>query len=452
MAFDRKNVLIFGTGISGIAAVGLLQTTKADIILYDSNPNLDVDNILKKLGDNFTGELILGELPKDIIRQLDLVVLSPGVPTDIDVVNEFRDLGIPIMGEVELAYEFEKGRVIAITGTNGKTTTTALVGEILSTYFEKVYVVGNIGIPYTGSVLNTMDTSVTIAEISSFQLETIKKFKPNISAILNISPDHLDRHYTIDNYTNIKSKIISSQTEDDTCILNYDDSRLRKLEDNLKCKIIYFSSSSELESGIYLNNNNNIIYRSKNNKEIICSIYDLKIFGKHNYENVMAAVGISIAANVPLDHIRNGIKGFKGVEHRIEYVNTIKGVKYYNDSKGTNPDASMRAIESMQSPTLLIAGGYDKDSNYDEWIQSFGDKVKALVLLGQTKDKIAKAARDNGFNNIFIVDTLEDAVTTSANMAEDGDSVLLSPACASWGMFSDYEERGDLFKEYVNKL
>ncbi len=451
MAFDRKNVLIFGTGISGIAAVGLLQTTKADIILYDSNPNLDVDNILKKLGDNFTGELILGELPKDIIRQLDLVVLSPGVPTDIDVVNEFRDLGIPIMGEVELAYEFEKGRVIAITGTNGKTTTTALVGEILSTYFEKVYVVGNIGIPYTGSVLNTMDTSVTIAEISSFQLETINKFKPNISAILNISPDHLDRHYTIDNYTNIKSKIISSQTEDDTCILNYDDSRLRKLEDNLKCKIIYFSSSSELESGIYLNNNN-IIYRSKNNKEIICSIYDLKIFGKHNYENVMAAVGISIAANVPLDHIRNGIKGFKGVEHRIEYVNTIKGVKYYNDSKGTNPDASMRAIESMQSPTLLIAGGYDKDSNYDEWIQSFGDKVKALVLLGQTKDKIAKAARDNGFNNIFIVDTLEDAVTTSANMAEDGDSVLLSPACASWGMFSDYEERGDLFKEYVNKL
>lgn len=451
MAFDRKNVLIFGTGISGIAAVGLLQTTKADIILYDSNPNLDVDNILKKLGDNFTGELILGELPKDIIRQLDLVVLSPGVPTDIDVVNEFRDLGIPIMGEVELAYEFEKGRVIAITGTNGKTTTTALVGEILSTYFEKVYVVGNIGIPYTGSVLNTMDTSVTIAEISSFQLETINKFKPNISAILNISPDHLDRHYTIDNYTNIKSKIISSQTEDDTCILNYDDSRLRKLEDNLKCKIIYFSSSSELESGIYLNNNN-IIYRSKNNKEIICSIYDLKIFGKHNYENVMAAVGISIAANVPLDHIRNGIKGFKGVEHRIEYVNTIKGVKYYNDSKGTNPDASMRAIESMQSPTLLIAGGYDKDSNYDEWIQSFGNKVKALVLLGQTKDKIAKAARDNGFNNIFIVDTLEDAVTTSANMAEDGDSVLLSPACASWGMFSDYEERGDLFKEYVNKL
>lgn len=451
MAFDRKNVLIFGTGISGIAAVGLLQTTKADIILYDSNPNLDVDNILKKLGDNFTGELILGELPKDIIRQLDLVVLSPGVPTDIDVVNEFRDLGIPIMGEVELAYEFEKGRVIAITGTNGKTTTTALVGEILSTYFEKVYVVGNIGIPYTGSVLNTMDTSVTIAEISSFQLETINKFKPNISAILNISPDHLDRHYTIDNYTNIKSKIISSQTEDDTCILNYDDSRLRKLEDNLKCKIIYFSSSSELESGIYLNNNN-IIYRSKNNKEIICSIYDLKIFGKHNYENVMAAVGISIAANVPLDHIRNGIKGFKGVEHRIEYVNTIKGVKYYNDSKGTNPDASMRAIESMQSPTLLIAGGYDKDSNYDEWIQSFGNKVKALVLLGQTKDKIAKAARDNGFNNIVKVDTLEDAVTTSANMAEDGDSVLLSPACASWGMFSDYEERGDLFKEYVNKL
>ena len=407
--FNNKKVLVFGTGISGIAAVGLLQTTEADIILYNSNSNIGKTSIRKKLPDDFNGEIILGELNKDIMEHIDLVVLSPGVAIDNDTINKLRGLNIPIWGEVELAYAFEKGRVIAITGTNGKTTTTALVGEIFRTYFEKVFVVGNIGIPYTGVVLDSTDKSVTVAEISSFQLETLHQFKPYISAILNISPDHLDRHYTMDNYVRTKINIAKNQGQEDICILNYDDVFLSGLDKKLNCKVFYFSSTSILDVGIYLENDN-IIYSNPKHKEIICSTGELKIFGKHNYENVMAAIWISIAAGVPIDDIRVAIKNFSGVEHRIEYVNTINGVKYYNDSKGTNPEASMKAVDSMQGPTILIAGGFDKGSSYDEWIDSFGDKVKLLVLLGETKDKIAKAAKEKDFNNIIMVDTLEEEI------------------------------------------
>lgn len=451
MTFDFNNVLVFGTGISGIAAVGLLKATKTNIILYDSNANVDIDKIKEKLGDNFSGQVILGELSDDIIKRIDLVVLSPGVPIDHDIVNTFRNLSVPIWGEVELAYFFEKGKVIAITGTNGKTTTTALVGEIFRSYYEKVFVVGNIGIPYTGSTLGTSEDSVTIAEISSFQLETTHKFRPRVSAILNLTPDHLDRHYTMENYSKVKMNITKNQLEDDICVINYDDNLLVDLSKDIKCKKFYFSSSKVLDTGIYLDKGN-IIYSSSNQKEIVCNVSELKILGKHNYENVMAAVLMSIAANIPMENIRRVIKDFKGVEHRIEYVATKNNVKYYNDSKGTNPEASIKAIESMQSPTLLIAGGFDKGSSYDEWIKAFKGKVKYLVLLGQTKDKIAQAARDNGFTNIIIVDTLEEAVEACALNAEAFDSVLLSPACASWGMFKDYEERGNLFKEYVSKL
>ncbi len=451
MTLDDKKVLVFGTGISGIAAVGLLQNTKADIVLYDSSSVLSKKAIIDKLPNDFSGEIILGELSDNIIEEIDLLVLSPGVPTDHDVVNKMRDLHIPIWGEVELAYKFEKGRVIAITGTNGKTTTTALLGEILRKHFKKVFIVGNIGIPYTGLVLETTPESITAAEISSFQLETIHKFRPNVSAILNISPDHLDRHYNMKDYANIKAKITQNQLEEDICILNYDDKVLRKLEEGFKAKTFYFSSTTKLDDGIYLDNNN-IIYSRSSHKEVVCDIHDLKIFGIHNYENVMVAIGLSLAIGVPMDDIRMAVKDFKGVEHRIEYVTKKNGVTYYNDSKGTNTEASIKAIESMHTPTVLIAGGYDKGSDYEDWIKSFGDKIKYLVLLGQTKEKIAKTARDNGFNNIIIVDTLEEAVRASADHASEGDSVLLSPACASWGMFRSYEERGNLFKDYVEKL
>lgn len=451
MIFTHKKVLVFGTGLSGISAVNLLNYANTDIVLYNSNANLDKTTILEKLPKEFKGEVILGKLPSRIIEQIDIVILSPGVPIDLEILDKIRNLNIPIWGEVELAYAFEMGMVIAITGTNGKTTTTTLVGEILKAHFDNVFVVGNIGTPYTQLVRATCEHSYTVAEISSFQLETIRYFRPNISAILNIAPDHLDRHHTMSNYIETKINITKNQFEEDICILNYDDKILRELGDRLISQVFYFSGSKCLETGIYLENNN-IIYSDKNQKTTVCNIDELKIFGKHNYENVMAAIGIALYAKVPMDIIRNAIKEFVGVEHRIEYVATKNGVKYYNDSKGTNPEASMKAVESMQTPTLLIAGGYDKGSDYDEWIKSFGDKIKCLILLGKTKDKIAATAMTNGFSNIIMVDTLEEAVSVSSRNAKEGESVLLSPACASWGMFKNYEERGILFKECVNKL
>ena len=451
MNLENKKILIFGTGISGISAAKLLQHVSADIIIYDGSDKIEISDIKEKLPENFKGRILLGNLPEELIDMLDLIVLSPGVPTDLEIVNKMREKQIPIWGEIELAYYFAKGKIVAITGTNGKTTTTTLVGEIMKNYYDSVFVVGNIGIPYTEMVLSTTDESVTVAEISSFQLETIHSFQPNVSAILNITPDHLNRHHSMENYIATKVNITLNQDLNDVCILNYEDEVLREIGKKLKTKVFYFSSVHNLNEGIYLEEEN-IIYSSNNIKNIICNIHELNIFGKHSYENVMAAVAISISLGVPYDCIKKALTSFVAVEHRIEYVATKNGVKYYNDSKGTNPDASMKAIESMQTPTLLIAGGYDKGSEYDQWVDTFGDKIRYLVLLGQTKEKIAAVARIHGYTNIILTDNLLEAVEVCSVKANEGDSVLLSPACASWGMFQNYEERGRMFKEYVKDL
>lgn len=451
MKLEHKKVFIFGTGISGIAAAKLLQQVNADIILYDGNETIEIDEVKQKLSDDFTGRILLGGVPDDVLNSLDLVVLSPGVPTDLDIVNDMRHKNIPIWGEIELAYYFSKGKIAAITGTNGKTTTTTLVGEIMNTYFEHVFVVGNIGVPYTEMVMKTTEDSVIVAEMSSFQLETIEAFKPNVTAILNITPDHLNRHHTMENYIAAKVNITKNQDKDDVCILNYEDPVLREVGNSLKTNVFYFSSVRTLEKGIYLEDEN-IIYSVGCEKTLVCNIHELNIFGRHSYENVMAAVAISLSLGVPMDYIRTAIINFVAVEHRIEFVTTKNGVKYFNDSKGTNPDASMKAIESMQTPTLLIAGGYDKGSEFDEWLDAFEEKIRYLVLIGQTREKIAETARRHGFEQIIMADSLEEAVKICAENANVGDSVLLSPACASWGMFRNYEERGRLFKEYVKKI
>lgn len=451
MNLENKKVLVFGTGISGIAAVKLLNKVLADVIVFDGNETLDKKDIEKKLPEEFKGHIFLGSLPEEIMASIELAVLSPGVPTDLEIVNRLRDQGTTIWGEIELAYYFSKGKIAAITGTNGKTTTTTLVGEIMKTFYESVFVVGNIGVPYTEMVLNTREESVTVAEMSSFQLETIDSFRPDVSAILNITPDHLNRHHTMEKYMEAKFNITRNQHEDDVCVLNYEDEALRKLGGTLKNKVFYFSSLHKLEEGIYLDGEN-ILCRRNGEEILICTTGELNIFGRHSYENVMAAVAVAISLHVPLDCIRKAVTNFVAVEHRIEFVTTKNGVKYYNDSKGTNPDASMKAIESMPTPTLLIAGGYDKGSEYDEWIEAFGNKIRYLVLLGQTREKIAAAARRHGFENIIMVENLSEAVQICAGKANPGDSVLLSPACASWGMFTNYEERGRLFKEYVKNL
>lgn len=451
MDLENKKVLVVGTGMSGIAATKLLNRHNANVVLLDSNDKLTEQEVRGKMPEDTKADIIIGRLPDDLVASLDLVVLSPGVPTDADFVITLKNAGIPIWGEIELGYNYAKGKLVAITGTNGKTTTTTLVGQIMKNFYKSVYVIGNIGSPYTDIADETTDETVTVAEMSSFQLETIHDFRPDASAILNITPDHLNRHHTMEGYIEAKANIFKNQGPEDMLVLNYEDKTLRGLAETANTNVLFFSSARKLEYGIYLEGDY-IIYRAEEIENIVCNINELKIFGTHSYENVMAAVGLAIAMEVPMDIIKDSITAFVAVEHRIEYVDTINGVEYYNDSKGTNPDASMKAIEAMKTNTILIGGGYDKGSDYEEWIQAFGTKIKHLILLGQTKEKIRDTAYRLGYTNVTLVEDLKEAVELASKLASVDECVLLSPACASWGMFKNYEERGCLFKAYVHAL
>ena len=495
--------LVFGAGISGAAASALLLKNGKEVILYDGNQALDKEAAAEKVraygADTEKLNVITGELP--IVNDVELAVLSPGIPTDIPEVKLLRRTGIPIIGEVELAYRMGKGKIYAITGTNGKTTTTTLAGELMKAVHEQVDVVGNIGNPYTDAAYHQTDSSVTVAEISSFQLETAVDFHPQAAVITNITEDHMNRHYTMENYIACKEKIAANQTEEDCLILNYEDEVLRAFAADAKAQVVFFSSERELEKGLFLKDGAIVVRRcealfpgcrqegknceiqrssviltenapgageggkvcetvnksaaapdSTENKTIeIIRTEDLRIVGKHNYENVMAAVAIALFDGMAIETIRRVLKDFAGVEHRIEFVGEFSGVKYYNDSKGTNPAAAIKGIQAMSGPTYLIAGGYDKHSIYDEWIESFDGKVKKLVLIGQTKEIIADAAKRLAFpaEDIVFCEDLKEAVDYCIRESVSGDTVLLSPACASWGQFDNYEQRGDMFKEYV---
>lgn len=451
MEWNSKKVLVFGAGISGIGAADLLKKLNADVIIYDGKKDLDRAAVLSKLQNADGVEVFAGELPEEVQKSLDLVILSPGVPTDLPIVKGFYDQGLPVWGEVELAFRAGKGKVLAITGTNGKTTTTALTGKIAGDYFESVYIVGNIGTPYTSMALQMEDHTVTVAEISSFQLETIEKFVPQVSAILNITEDHLNRHHTMEEYIRVKEMVTLNQTADEYCVLNYEDEVLREFGTKCAPKAVYFSSLNELEEGIFLRGKE-IILKTEAEEIPVVNVDQLKLLGRHNHENVMAAVAMAYYAGIPMESIRKSVCEFTAVEHRIEYVTEKNGVAYYNDSKGTNPDAAIKGIQAMNRPTYLIGGGYDKQSSYEEWIQAFDGKVKELVLIGQTREKIKATAEKLGFFDITLCENLEEAVKHCAARAESGDAVLLSPACASWGQFDNYEQRGRFFKEYVHAL
>ncbi len=449
MIFEHKKVLVIGTGISGVAAAELLLLQHAEIIFFEGNEKVDEAQLKDKLPANTS--LFIGTIPNECAKEIKLVVLSPGVPVDLPLVKEFQEKEIPIWGEIELAYAFEKGKVLAITGTNGKTTTTALLGHIMKNCMEQVMVVGNIGIPYTSTVLQSTNESVTVAELSSFQLETIHEFKPVVSAILNVTPDHLNRHYTMENYVAAKEKIARNQTSTETCVLNFEDSYARDFAKRTTAHVVFFSSKQKLEDGLFYENE--IIYFAKKGEiNPLINTKEMKLLGIHNVENVMAAIAMAEQFGAPMTKILEAVRTFEAVEHRIEFVATKAGVDYYNDSKGTNPDAAIKGIQAMIKPTYLIGGGYDKESEYDEWILSFEGKVKKLILLGQTREKIAECARKNQFLDYVMVEDLEEAVAYCAKHATSGEAVLLSPACASWGMFPNYEVRGTMFKEMVHKL
>lgn len=453
MNLSGKKALVAGTGISGIAAAKLLMDDDVAVILYDENEQLSTEDVRSRFGNLAPEEMIFGPFLNARAEEIGLAVLSPGIPTDQPFVQGLRAAGVPIWGEIELAAHYARGQMVAITGTNGKTTTTALVGEIMRHYFDSVFVVGNIGVPYTQMAPETTDQSVTVAEISSFQLETVVDFHPHVSAILNITPDHLNRHYTMENYANAKFSIAKNQTLADVCVLNYDNELTRAFGERCPARVVYFSRTQKLERGIYLADDNDTILQCEAGREIpVCQMSRSNLLGAHNVENVMAAVGMALAMNVPPDVIAEAVSCFQAVEHRIEFVREIGGVAYYNDSKGTNTDAAIKGIEAMVRPTVLIAGGYDKHSTYDEWLAACEGKVKALLLIGQTAPAIAKAAKAYRFPKVEILESLREAVNQAALCAQQGDAVLLSPACASWGMFKNYEERGTLFKEYVNGL
>ena len=442
MTLREKKAVVVGLGKSGLAAYELLKKMGARVCLYDGKEDLDVSA--------YDAPVYLGDFPEEVFAGLDCAVFSPGVPLDIPPAHFLREKNVPIIGEIELAFMMEKGTVAGITGTNGKTTTTTLVGEIMKAYNEQTFVVGNIGNPYTKEVLKSTENSFTVAEISSFQLETIDTFRPKVSAILNITPDHLNRHKTMECYIDTKFAIAKNQTKEDLCILNYEDEVLRNRAGELSCLVKFFSSKQKLTDGLYQDDMHNIV--DGETGEVLMNMKECHLPGDHNCENIMAAILITREIGVPMETIVSAVKGFHAVEHRIEYVCTKHDVEYYNDSKGTNPDAAITGIQSMSRRTVLIGGGYDKSAEYDSWIQAFDGKVKKLLLLGQTKEKIAASAEKMGFLDYEFVDSLEAAVTRAAEIASPGDAVLLSPACASWDMFDSFEQRGKLFKEYANQL
>lgn len=450
MELANKKALVCGMARSGISAAKMLAKKGALVTLQDlkTEDKLNAEDITALKSAGVT--LYLGANPDEIVSGFDMLVLSPGIPTDLPFVLKAREAGVEVLGEVELAYRLCKAPVVAITGTNGKTTTTTLVGEIMQNFNNDTFVVGNIGTPFSDYVDDIKETSCVVAEMSSFQLETIKEFNPKVSAVLNITPDHLNRHKTLKNYIAAKERVFENQSESDYTILNYNDPATRDMANRTKANVIYFSLDKKLDGGIY-SDEKSIYIDCMGYSEKVVDIDELNILGGHNVENAMAAIGCAVCAGASLEVVRKTLKEFKAVEHRIEYSGTVNGVDYYNDSKGTNPDASIKAVLAMKKPICLIAGGYDKGSDFDEWVSYFDGRVKYVAVLGAVKEQLKTSLDKAGFTNYEIAQTFEDAFNMCKNHAAEGDCVLLSPACASWDMFNSYEQRGEIFKELVKK-
>lgn len=451
MEIKGKNILVVGMGKSGLAATEALTFLGAHVSVYDKKGAKQID---PRLLDYLKNNNVVGFFDQEPsnLNELELIVVSPGVPIDLPFIENARALGIEIVGELELAYQIGKGRYIAITGTNGKTTTTVLTGEIFKNAGRKTEVVGNVGVAVAKKALEATDDTWLITETSSFQLETTINFKPVISALLNITPDHMDRHKTMENYASVKGKIYANQTKEDYFVVNFDDAESVKLITDCKATIVPFSRKTSLEFGCFVENDQLVLKDQHGHISIICAVDELKIPGAHNLENALAAAAIAFFAGIDPAIIGRTLRTFEGVSHRLEFVEEISGVRYVNDSKGTNPDASIKAIEAFKGNIILIAGGYDKGSTFEEFISSFNGKVKNLILLGKTAELIKTTAESLGYHDTIMAEDLKDGVKKASDLAKPGDIVLLSPACASWDMYSCFEERGEDFKNNVRAL
>lgn len=450
-----SKAIVLGAGLSGVAASKLLIKNDIEVLLFDNNPKVSIDKIKKNVYGKVKLKIIIESVSDDDLNEVNLCVISPGFPKTNSVYLKVIKRKIPVISELELAYLYSKGQICAITGSNGKTTTVELTGSIMKKkYGEDVDVVGNIGVPYSERVLVNNRDMKYVVECSSFQLEDIVKFKPNVAAILNFSPDHLDRYASYVEYINAKLNIAVNMNGDDVLVLNYEDQVLRDLvlqKNMFNCKVVFFSSKRTLTEGFYAYNDA-IFYKDKTKTIKLLNTSELKLIGNHNYENVMAAMAIGYFMGVSFVEIVDACKEFNGLEHRVEFVREKNGVKYYNDSKGTNPDAAIKAIDAMKGKTLLIAGGRDKGVDYGDLIMKIKEKVRYLILIGEAKKKIAHKARDLNYNSVIFADTLDEAVDIANSYSNVGDNVLLSPACSSFDMFKSYEDRGEKFKEKVMSL
>lgn len=445
-----RKVLVVGLARSGIAVCHILLDMGAVVSVQDSRKEEEFDkNFVTYLkGKDVT--CYFDRVPQDM-SQFDMLVLSPGVSPELEFIQKGAAAGAEITGEMELAYRVSKGNFIAITGTNGKTTTTTLVGEIFKAAGRKTHVVGNIGNAAIAEAAQADEQDWLVTEVSSFQLETTKYFRPQVSAILNLTPDHLNRHHTMEAYGAAKAKIFENQTESGYLIINYDDKACYALAKGCKARLVPFSRKEELNFGAFIKDGN-VVVRDDEKTVEICSLDDVRIIGSHNVENILAASAISYFSGIDYQVIGRTIITFTGVEHRIEYCGEVDGVKYYNDSKGTNVDAAITAIKAIKENVILIAGGDGKGQDFNPFVKAFGGAVKKMILLGRDGKLIAEAADKNGFKDYVFCADMPACVRKAAEIAEVGDTVLLSPACASWDMYENFEQRGDHFKDCVDAL
>ncbi len=453
MIYENKKVLVVGMARSGVAAVQLLRANGAVVTVNDSKTEEELGDSLSVL-EGLQIERRFGCGAMELLEGKDVLVISPGIPDTAPFVVRAKEMGIYVIGELELAFQLSRGTLIAVSGTNGKTTTVSLLGEIFRNAGKMTHVVGNIGYPYSLAALVSKKDDVVVCEVSSFQMETADCFRPHVALLTNITEDHLNRHGTMEVYTAMKMRMFRKQGSEDYAIFNADDPGSKGLRKQVNSKVMKFSRKREIREGAFVRNGS-IIIRMNGEERVVCPVREVRIPGPHNLENALGAVCAAAAMDIPIPVIRYSLKTFKGVEHRIESVRVLDGVEYFNDSKGTNVDSTIKAIQTMTRPTVIILGGYDKHTSFDplsEEMVRHPDTMREAVILGDTGDQIEQSLRRNGYEHITRVATMQEAVDRSRELAQNGWNVLLSPACASFDMFKDYEERGRIFKKMVMEL